>query len=222
MSKWHTQCVEHGTFLAFEFRCVPFCSPGAGNNSIYTIWAKGCFVYFACIIQWFSLLGFACGGGHVYRGTRFKLQLYSFWSYDPEWVIDSPCDMSLKICHLQNEENDTYLEDQEAHHVRGLGTKMGASGQSLDCLSCRQPVCFSLPAQGDQWLLWQRTASAPLDGEGIFCLEWGLCVCVCILPLYPGNAADTITSLWKYFFFFHLKYQTRSQTGNSPCCSHQS
>lgn len=58
--------------------------------------------------------------------------------------------MSLKICHLQNEENDTYLEDQEAHHVRGLGTKMGASGQSLDCLSCRQPVCFSLPAQGDQ------------------------------------------------------------------------
>lgn len=45
--------------------------------------------------------------------------------------VQSPC----KICHLQNEENDTYLEDQEAHHVRGLGTKAGARGQSLDCLS---------------------------------------------------------------------------------------
>lgn len=57
--------------------------------------------------------------------------------------VQCPC----KICHLQNEENDTYLEDQEVHRVRGLGTKAGASGQSLDCLSCRQPVSFSLPVQ---------------------------------------------------------------------------
>lgn len=34
--------------------------------------------------------------------------------------VQSPC----KICHLQNEENGTYLEDQEVHHVRGLGTKV--------------------------------------------------------------------------------------------------
>lgn len=80
------------------------------------------FCLFVCFLNWALPVG-----GHGYRERGFS-EVSNFSSilsgcmtlsksFTPR--VQSPC----KICHLQNEENGTYLEDQEVHHVRGLGTK---------------------------------------------------------------------------------------------------
>lgn len=83
--------------------------------------------------------------------------------------------MSLQICHLQNEENDTYLEDQEVHHARGLAQRQGPVVSLWIAFlagSLRAFPCLSR----------ERMASAPLDGEGIFALRRDYVCSVCILP----------------------------------------
>lgn len=87
--------------------------------------------------------------------------------------------LEWRFPHLQNEDNDTYLEEllwewEERVHVKcqaHIRSSVRKAVVTVSCLTsgwlaCRQPLCFSLPAQLQQWLLRERPVSLPLDRVG--------------------------------------------------------